>query len=237
MINESKKKDIRSWDKWDQSGATTPSRKERAEKDAEIWLQEEYRFNLNKIPSENQERFLLKYESFENRYNRNNGRNTELRELIERHPELTEEELSKQDHSTFGTTNNFWQRFFPEIRVNVKTSIESGKIPANNPYEQNILYWQMKELLIPAFKNVGFDRIKRMHESLTLFLELDKEWKTRLGANPDGLWYGSSHIPESKLISEEEKQTYKKANLETTNTLRRLSLELAKEGVPFLSMY
>lgn len=45
------------------------------------------------------------------------------------------------------------------------------------------------------------------------------------------------YIPESPLIPDEEKRVYIKAQVEETNTLRSLAIELAKDGVPFSAMH
>lgn len=244
MINESKKRDARSWKKWDESGATSPSQKERAEKEAEQWLRQEYDFDTSLVPEEVKRKFIEEYEASMK----------ERKELYSTYPTASRQEtldkiteqptVTLENQDKHGTTNNFWNQFFPEIRMGIKNNLAEGSLAKEKEssynmlrYGPSLLYWQMKDILMPAFEKIGYNRIKKMHTSLETYLELDREWKQRLGENPHRLWYGAASIPESPLIPEEEKYIYTAAELDFTNTLRVLALELVDRGVPFSNMH
>jgi hypothetical protein len=157
---------------------------------------------------------------------------------IEQHPELTLEEMDdRKTHEKYGITNNFWNYFFPELTDDLRHILLEGSLKKLDHRSAKLLFWEQKGILISAFKRVGFERIRRMHESIKIFLELDAEWKRRVGDNPMRICYGHRRIPESALIPEEEKKRYTKAEIDFENTLRVLALELYKEGVPFLDIH
>lgn len=237
MMNESKRSDPRSWKKWEKSGAvsTPPQVLEKREKESEVWLQEQYRFDLSKVPKQLQEELVQKIEGYYSDYAKRPSK-TKALEALQAHPMLSLEEMKTQDHGRLGTTNNFWNDFFPDVCEGIKEKLKQGHLPEGFPAMQ-LIYWQIKDILMPAFGRVGFDRAKRMHQAIKTFETLDREWKQRVSGSPTGIPYGIRFIPESPLIPDEEKVAYIQSELEFKNTLRLLAIEITKSGIPFAAMH
>ncbi len=238
-MNESKKHDPRSWAKWESSGAISvpPQVQERREKEAEAWLREQYHFDLSKLSNKEQQKLIESVETSYKEYNHPVPYRAEVLEKIQAHPVLSLEEIkARNGYDMFGSTNNFWSSFFPEKRQSIRENIEKGESPKDVEAQQ-IIYWQMKDILFPAFERVGFDQIRQMHKAIETYIALDQEWKQRIGDNPMGLRYGVRSIPQSPLISDEEKEIYTRSQVIQTNVLRSLAVELTKDGIPFAAMH
>jgi hypothetical protein len=239
MINESKINDPRQWKKWRESGAVGehPDSAKKRENIAQEKLIQRYSFNTDALPKESLKEYMRK----KNKYNEENlssyfgaSYEREFDKIVE-HPELTEEEYARST-TRYGTTNNFWQDFFPNVTDIIKKSLADGELPDKNLMYNDTFYFQQTGALWKAFSEIGFERVQKMHDALQRYLELDKKWKKMAGESPTTLWHDSWQL-ESSPLSQEERAEFRDCALEFTNTLRRLAIVLRKEGISAKMMH
>jgi len=238
MVGESKIGDERFWEKWRKSGAVgeAPETRERREKEARAWVEEEYRFDTQKIAPEDLEDFLKRWDH-DNEEDRAKEGWDEAFAKIKAHPELTPEEaVSYDSHEKYGITNNFWNSFFPGVAQKIRESLNNGEIPRYKP----IFYWQQRGFLMQAFERVGFSRVKRMHEALVRYGELVIQAKEITGEKNGYMaeaYLASDTCKASKKIPPEIIKEYRRVRLEVDNTLRVLAIELGELGVAFKMIF
>jgi hypothetical protein len=217
-----------SWEKWRAAGALAkhPEQVEREERQAETWIREKYRLNPSQLESKEYQRFR-QGEDERNALDVGldyGGHSNGNLALIREHPVLTYEEYQQDNGQDFGTTNNFWNRFFPEA----------------NKDDDLVIFWTEKGWLLPAFQELGWLKARKLHEDIADFLALDAEFKQRLGDDPHELWYGLygiNHHPRADELPSSRVKKYLQADFDFTNTLRELAINLVDKGVAFRSIH
>lgn len=152
-------------------------------------------------------------------------------------------------------TNNFWTDFFPDVVEKLNKQL------LEIPYEEIIkpkfksieevvefnrtvrtrfdlpflVFLNEKGILFDAFKEVGFERIKKMHEAIVEHIEIYNKWKRLLGVSEYN-WI-SKDLMQSSHISDESRKKFENCTLEFYNTLMKLFVALADRGVILRSMH
>jgi hypothetical protein len=151
---------------------------------AEKWLHENYTFPFDRFSDEARATFK---EGVKMRLERAAARDNEGAKKeyggekygnefrkIEETPELTEDEYhaynNQERDGKFGGMNNFWAAFRPDLHKWIQNELSTSSSDAIELhwmlYGDFVGYLSETGILHDAFEDVGFARVKRMHESI-----------------------------------------------------------------------